>query len=101
MIPEDLSVYKSYIDGKMIKRTRAKECLQLMHTDMYGNFSVHAWKGYGYFITFSDDYSRFGYVHRKSDALDTFIEFKTGSNTLLGIQTKSLRLDQGFYGSRG
>ena len=50
---------------------------------------------YGYFITFSDDYSRFGYVHKRSDALDTFIEFKAGSDNLLGIHTKSLRLDQG------
>ena len=49
-----------------------------MHTDMYGTFSVHAWRGYGYFITFSDDYFRFEYVHRRSDTLDTLIEFKVG-----------------------
>ena len=61
---------------------------------MYAIFSVHAWGGYGYFITFNDDYSRFGYVHRKSDALDSFIELKIGSDNLLGIHTKSLRLDQ-------
>ena len=69
----------------MIKRTRAKECLELVHTNMYGTFSVHAWGGYGYFITFSDDYYRFGYVHRRSDALDTFIEFKAKLDNLLGI----------------
>ena len=79
----------------MTKWTRAKECLKLVHTSMYGTFSVHAWEGYGYFITFSDDYSRFGYLHRKSDALDIFIEFKVGSDNLLDINTKSLRLDQG------
>ena len=39
---------------------------------------------YRYFITFSDDYSRFGCAHRESDALDTFIEFKAGSDNLLG-----------------
>ena len=37
--------------------------------------SMHG-EGMGIFITFSDDYSRFGYVHRKFDVLDTFIEFK-------------------------
>ena len=42
-------------------------------------FSVHVWGEYGYFIIFSDDYSRFGYVDRKSNALDTFIEFKAKS----------------------
>ena len=100
MIPEDLSIYESCIDGKMTKRTRAKECLELMHTDMYGTFTINAWGGYGYFITFSDDYSRFGYVHRKFDALDTFIEFKAGSNNLLGRHSKSLRLDQGHMSSK-
>ena len=76
MILEDLLVYESCIDGKVTKKTRAKECLELVHTDMYGTFRVHAWGGYGYFIVFSDDYFRFGYVHRKSNTLDTFIEFK-------------------------
>ena len=45
--------------------------------------------GMGIFITFSDYYSRFGYVHRKSDALDTLIEFKVGSNNLYWIYTPS------------
>ena len=79
----------------MTKRIKAKECLELVHTNMYETFSVYAWGGYGYFTTFSDDYSRFGYVHRRFDALDTFIKFKAGLNNLLDIHTKSLRLDQG------
>ena len=61
--------------------------------------SMHG-EGYGYFITFSDDYSRFGYVYRRSDALDTFIKFKAGSNNLLDIQTKLLWLDQGDMSSK-
>ena len=84
----------------MTKRTRAKECLELVHTDMYGTFSVHAWGWYMYLVTFSDDYSRFGCVHRRFDALDTFIEFKAGSDNLLGIHAKSLRLDQGDMSSK-
>ena len=69
----------------MTKRTTTKGCLELVHTNMHRTFNVHAWGGYGYFITFSDDYSWFGYVHRKSNALDTFIEFKARSNNLLGM----------------
>ena len=83
----------------MTKRTRAKECLGLMHTDMYGTFNVHVWGGYGYFITFSVDFSRFGYVHRKSDDLDTFIEFKARLDNILRIHNKSLQLDQGDMSS--
>ena len=71
-----------------------------MHTNMYETFSIHTWGEYGYFITFSDDYSGFGYVHKKSDALGTFIEFKVGLDNQLGIHTKSLRLDQGDMSSK-
>ena len=84
----------------MTKGIRAKECLELVDTNMYATFSVHAWGGYGYFITFSDDYSRFGYVHRRFDALDIFIEFKVGLDNLLSIHTKSLQLDQGDMSSK-
>ena len=67
---------------------------------MHRTFNVHEWGGYVYFITFSDDYSRFEYVDRKSNALDTFIEFKAESDNLLGIHMKSLRLDQGDMSSK-
>ena len=61
------------------RRHRIKECLELVHIDMCEPFSAHILGGYGYFINFIDEYSRFGYVyllHRKSDVLDKFIEFK-------------------------
>ena len=96
----DLPIYESCIDGKMTKKTRAKECLVFVHANMHGIFNVHTWGGYGYFITFSYDYSRFGYIHKKSDAFDTFIEFKVGLNNLLGIHTKSLQLDHGDISSK-
>ena len=57
---------------------------------MYDIFSIHVKGEYGYFITFSDDYSRFGYVYRKFDAFDTFILLKVGLDNLLGVHTKSL-----------
>ena len=61
-----------------------------MHIDMYGTFGAHARGGYGYFITFNDDYSRFGYVYRKSNALDKFIEFKAELDNILGINIKTV-----------
>ena len=104
--PEDLPIYESYINGKMTKRTRAKECLELVHIDMHGAYSVYAQGGYGYFIPFSSDYSRFRYVNRKYDVLNIFIEFKARSDNLLVMHTKSLQLDCGgkfdsFYWSMG
>ena len=44
----------------MTKRIRAKECLESVHTNMYITFSIYAWERYEYFITFNDNYSRFG-----------------------------------------
>ena len=85
MILEDITVCESYIDGKMTKRFfiakghRTKECLELVDTDVCEPFNVHTWGGYGYFISFIDEYSKFGYeylVYRKTNALNTFIKLK-------------------------
>ena len=41
--------------------------------------SVQARGGYEYFITFTDDYSRYGYIYlmrHKSEAFDKFEEYK-------------------------
>ena len=76
------------------KGCRAKECLELVHIDVCRPFNVHALGGYEYFITFMDDYSKFGYVylmHKKSDALDKFIELKAESKNQLGKRIKVLR----------
>ena len=43
--------------------------------------------GYEYFITFIDDYSRYGYVYlmkRKSEAFEKFKEFRTEVENQLG-----------------
>ena len=64
-----------------------------MHTQVCGPFNVDAHAGYKYFITFRNDYSRFGYMymmHRKFDALDKFIEFKVKLENQLGKRIKAL-----------
>ena len=69
-----------------------------MHTNIYGPFNVQAHKGYEYFITFTDNYSRCGYVylmHRKSDALNKLKEFKDESENQLSKHLKALRSDWG------
>ena len=82
---EQLPLCQNCIQGKMTERSftakgvRAQGCLDLIHSDVCGPFSVHARGGYEYFITFTDDYSRYGYVYlmkKKSEALDIFKEFK-------------------------
>ena len=53
--------------------------LVLVYTDVCGPFNVQARDGYIYFITFIDDYSRYGFVylmHRKFEVFEKFIAFK-------------------------
>ena len=77
---------------------RVEGCLDSIHSDVFRPFSVHARGGYEYFITFTYDYSRYGYVYlmkKKSGALDKFKEFKAKSEKQLGRDIKSLRSDRG------
>ena len=66
-----------------------KEYLELVHTHVYELFCVYLWK-VRVFDHFIDKYSRFGYVDRKSNALDKLIEFKAKLDNLLGKHIKAL-----------
>lgn len=61
-------VCESSIKGKMTKRpfsakgNRAKDLLEVVYTNVCGPMSTPVRGGFEYFITFIDDYSRYGYV---------------------------------------
>ena len=60
--------------------------------------SILARRGFSYFITFTNDFSRFGYVYlmrHKSEAFDKFKEFKNEVENQLGKSIKALRSDRG------
>ena len=72
--------------------------MDLIHSDVCGPFRVYTRGGYEYFITFTDDYSIYGYVYlmkKKFEALDKFKEFKTKLEKQLGRHIKSLHSDRG------
>ena len=76
---------------------RASDLLGLIHTDVCGPMSTCTRNDYYYFITFSDDYSRYGYVYlmrHKSESFDEFKEFKTKVENQLNKSIKALRLDR-------
>jgi hypothetical protein len=57
------------------KAARAEEPLAIIHSDICGEMSTPTLGQEIYFITFIDDYSRFGYVYllkHKSDGFDMF-----------------------------
>ena len=60
--------------------------------------STNARGGFSYFITFTDDFSRYGYVYlmkHKSESFDKFKEFQSEVENQLGKKIKALRSDRG------
>ena len=99
-----LPVCEPCLEGKMTMRPfkakgyRAKEVLELVHSDLCGPLSTSARGGYEYFVTFIDDYSRYGYIylmHHKSETFEKFKEFKAEVENHRGKSIKTLRSDRG------
>ena len=80
------------------KGARATDCLELVYSDVCGPINVQARGGYDYFVTFTDDYSRFGHVYlmrHKSDTFELFKEYRALVEKQLGKSIKTLRSDRG------
>ncbi|KAJ9553892.1 hypothetical protein OSB04_017937 [Centaurea solstitialis] len=95
---------ESCLSGKMTKHPfnkdneRANDLLEIIHTDVCGPFSHGARGGYWYFITFTDDFSRYGYVYlirHKSETFEKFKEFQSEVQNQLDRKIKFLRSDCG------
>ena len=72
--------------------------LELIHSDVCGPISIQARGGYEYFITFTDDYSRFDYVYLmkwKSKTFEKFKEFRVEVENQLSKRIKAIRSDRG------
>ncbi|CAA0837927.1 Unknown protein, partial [Striga hermonthica] len=101
---ERLPTCESCLKGKMTKSPfveqveRAKGLLDLIHTDVCGPLNVSAKGNYYYFITFIDDYSRYGYVYLlryKSEVFEKFKEFRNEVEKQIGRSIEVLRSDRG------
>nr|GEW43511.1 retrotransposon protein, putative, Ty1-copia subclass [Tanacetum cinerariifolium] len=77
---------------------RAKDLLGLIHTDVCGPFKIMSRQGASYFVTLTDDYSRYGYVYllkHKHEVFETFKVFQKEVENQLGKTIKSLLSDRG------
>ncbi|GKD63460.1 retrotransposon protein, putative, ty1-copia subclass [Tanacetum coccineum] len=97
-------VCESCLLGKMIKSPFTGSCrrceglLDLVHTDVCGPFRSATKDRKRYYVTFTDDFSRYGYVYLIKHKLDTFEVFKRYQNEIenqLGRKIKVLRSDRG------
>ncbi|KAK8669710.1 hypothetical protein V6N13_107134 [Hibiscus sabdariffa] len=80
------------------KSERASDLLRLIHSDVCGPMNTQARGGFHYFITFTDDFSRYGYIYlmrHKSEALEKFKEFRNEVQNQHGKSIKALRSDRG------
>nr|AAM74249.1 Putative retroelement [Oryza sativa Japonica Group] len=101
---ESFETCESCLLGKITKAPftgqseRASELLRLVHTDVCGPMSSTARGGFGYFIIFTDDFSRYGYVYlmrHKSESFEKFKEFHNEVQNHLDKTIKYLRSDRG------
>ena len=79
------------------KGERANDLLALIHTDVCGPLNIPTRGGFQYFITFTDDFSRYGYVYlmkHKSESFEKFKKFKNEGQNQLGKNIKTLRSDR-------
>ena len=77
---------------------RSTGLLALVHTDVCGPFDVPTRGNFVYFITFTDDLSRYGYVYlmrHKSEAFEKFKEFRHEVEKQTEKPIKVLRSDRG------
>ncbi|GKE31672.1 retrotransposon protein, putative, ty1-copia subclass, partial [Tanacetum coccineum] len=101
---ESLGKCVSCLSGKMVRKPyshqveRAKDLLGLIHTDACGPFRIVSRQGASYFITFTDDFSCYGYVYllkHKHEVFETFKVFQKEVENQLRKTIKSLRSDRG------
>jgi hypothetical protein len=59
---------------------RVSDLLGLVHTDVCGPTGSIARGGFQYFITFTDDFSRYGYIYIMSHKSESFKKFKEFQN---------------------
>jgi hypothetical protein len=81
---ESFDMCESCLLGKMTKEPftgqskRASHLLGHVHIDVYGPINSVARGGFQYFVTFTDDFSRYGYIYlmrHKSKSFEKFKEF--------------------------
>ena len=102
---ESLDACEPCLMGKMAKNPfsgtmeRATDLLEIIHTDVCGPMSVDARGGYRYFLTFTDDLSRYGYIYlmkHKSETFEKYKEFQSEVENHRNKKIKFLRSDCGF-----
>lgn len=98
-------VYETCLEGKLARKPfpsvverKAKQILDLVHTDLCGPFNTATPSGNRYFLSLIDDYSRFTVIYllkEKSEAKEKVKEFVHFCKNYFGRKPKVIRADGG------
>ena len=86
--------------GKMTKTPfsgtmeRATDLLEIIHTDVCRPMNVEARGGYRYFLTFTDDLSRYRYIYLMKHKSETFEKFKEFQSEVENHRNKKIKFLQ-------
>nr|GEW03072.1 hypothetical protein [Tanacetum cinerariifolium] len=101
---ESFDVCVSCISGKMARKPfthaskRADDLLGIIHSEVCGPFRTTSREGANYYVTFTDDFSRHGYVYlikHKHKVSEMFKTFQNEVENQLSKTIIALRSDQG------
>ena len=103
ILSENFNIYESCIKGKIANKSFSKqwkslELFEVIHSNICGPLRTKTHKEMEYFITFTDDYSRYGHIYLieyKSGAIEKFKEYKLKVENQFGKSIKSLNNDRG------
>ena len=70
---------------------RDTDLLEIIHTDVCGPMSVDACGGYRYFLTFTDDLSRYEYIYLMKHKSETFEKFKEFQSEVENHHNKKIK----------
>jgi hypothetical protein len=92
----DLEQCIDCIKGKYVKKIkkntkRSVGTLEIIHTDICGPFPMKSVGGYDSFITFTDDYSRYGYIYPIKERLEVLDIFKIFKAEVKNQHNKKIR----------
>ena len=104
-ITNNIDVFEPFAEGKQHRQKfpdgevkHSDAALGLVHSDVCGPMSTQSLSGAQYFLTFTDDKTRYTWVYvlkRKGEVFDKFIKWKAMVELSTGVKLKSLRTDNG------
>ena len=72
--------------------------MEIIHTDVCGPMSVEASGGYRYFVTSTDDLSRYEYIYLMKHKSETFVKFKEFQSEVENHRNKKIKFLRSDHG---